>query len=710
VPIKLLCVLAAGVASAGLAYVPTALELAWWWHVLLVAAVCLLVVWWGQGVFLGGALFEEIAWGVKRRWATAYTVAVILHGGWVIGSLAASWWWPGVLVGLVVMDWVVAVLWEYRATRVRPRAQLVRTPVPDILEAELVEPDPPVTADDLGEAVLRHLGYSHYRLVAADPGQVGAGAEDVVVWVCQKLTPFEAARQALREEQRLARLKGRDPREVKPPQLKDLPSLTHNSAEDIANTIMALTGVPMMRDYVQVVPDRLAGRVVVTVATRDVAAEASPFTLDWVGADPSRMTIGQSRRGTPVVVNPCQHWKVIGSTGSGKSALENAIIARLRHGRVVVCGADKVWDLAEEWVSDLGDVDLPVRVVQGLADTLRVLVAMLRLARHIQNLPAAQRSELTPVWVVITESSRVLTDRSLTIEWDGRQYTAGELVGLGARSMLSARIYLVLSAQDFEHEYWGTEAGSIKNNTGLTVLVRSRNADERRRALGDAYYGLPDHAHPGEAYVKDAGEPVYAKLPYPQETAKPRLHDGPTVNEIARALAPHARNFSTDELAAAGLWFASLPRRMTPAYQAYLRGFGPLPGQPQDPAGSDAGDPTAAGDTDALLAEADAMVAGVMARPALPAAAPEHAAAHQPADDTAATVTAVIDRPPLVERIVQLVAEAEGGRMARKAITDAVLAEGYDTSQGSVDNILSNLAHRGRLKRPKGTTGIYQRP
>ncbi|MEV8439206.1 hypothetical protein AB0425_17665 [Actinosynnema sp. NPDC051121] len=707
--IKLMWVVSAVMVSAVLAYLPPRLGLAWWWHTLLVIGVWATVTWWGRGELLGGSKLEDVA---RRRpeklkpWATAFTFASTIHAIWILASFFTGWWWPLILVAWGVLEWVVAAAWQYRVTHVRERASLVLARQ-DVLEGELVdEPDVSdltglVDPDDLvmvGEALLAGIGRAHYRVVHAEelPGQIGA------TWQVRRQSQLAVAAEALREARRQALLAGQDPNTVPPPKIEELAALTRKDADNLGLAYQELTGEPVLRDGVDITPGEQVGEVTITVTLREIGTRAIPYeALDDDPRDPNKLVLGGDRRGHPVPINPRQHIKIIGATGSGKSAIETVLIAEgIVRGHVDLCGAEKVFDLAEDLVDNLGDVDMPIRVVDGIEDTLRMIAAKLDLARYRLSLPKAQRVGLRPNWLVITETSKVLLDRSRTVHWNNRDWYADELIGHFGRSTLSAQIYLVLSSQDGLVDLWGNQAGSIHNNTGVTILVRSRNADERRRMLGDEYYGLPNLRQPGEAYIADNAPPVYAKALYPQETGadKPVLHDGPTVADIGRIRARQAREFTSEELAAQGDWYRSLPRRMTDEYRDYLRGLRPRPGSTADQA--QPADPAAQ-----LLAEADAAVASW-----LPAALEAPALAQQVVDaagpELMTFVSQVVERPPLRTRIVELVETA--GRLGRKEVLAALLAEGYDTSQQSVDNALSALARKnGPLKRDRLTAGVY---
>lgn len=701
--IKMLWVACAVGVSAVLAYLPPRLGLAWWWHTLLVTAVWAVVTWWGRDELVGGTKLQEVAFSKRQRWAKAFVVGSTAHAAWILGAASADWWWwPLPLVAWGLVEWAVAAAWQYRVTHIRERAALVLAR-PGVLDAELVD-DPDVAdltglvdTDDLvvlGEALLAGIGRGHYRVVDAEelPGQIGA------TWLVRRQSQLAVAAQALREARRQAVLAGQDPNTVPPPKIEELTALTRKDADNLGLAYQELTGETVLRDGVDITPGEQVGEVTITVTLREIGTRAIPYTaLDDTPRDPDVLVLGGDRRGRPVPINPRQHIKIIGATGSGKSAVETVLIAEgIVRGHVDLCGAEKVFDLAEDLVDNLGDdVDMPIRVVDGIEDTLRMIAAKLELARYRMSLPKARRVGLRPNWLVITESSRVLTDRSRTVHWNGRDWYADELIGHFGRSTLGAQVYLVLSSQDGLVDLWGNQAGSLHNNTGVTILVRSRNADERRRMLGDEYYGLPNLRQPGEAYIADNAPPVYAKALYPQETSpdKPVLHDGPTVADIGRVRARQAREFTGEELAAQGDWYRSLPRRMTDEYRDYLRGLRARPGSTADRA--QPADPVAQ-----LLAEADAMVARSLGR----GLAEQVVEAAGP--DVVAFVSQVVERAPLRERIVQLVEQA--GRMGRKEVLAALLTEGYETTQQSVDNALSALAKpNGRLKRDTLAAGVY---
>ncbi|MEU4804358.1 hypothetical protein [Actinosynnema sp. NPDC023587] len=706
-PIKVLFVLAAAAASFALAYLPPALGLDWWWTGLLVLVSAVSAVWQGCNWLLGGEAFRLVDWTVKVWWSRAYILAVGLHTVWIACAAVEGWWWLPALAGLALAELATAIIWQFNITQVRiarPPGEIEKK----VFDGELVD-DLPDYRDDwelddvLGAAVLAGVGHSHYQVVQTEELPDGAG----VSWECLRESQLAVARRALRQAQVQAKAAGEDWRAVAMPKIEALPALTRKNAEDIGLAVQELLGVPVPRSGVDVTEDGQMGRVTITVTWTKPASKALPFrVLDGSRLDPRAVPVGRDRRAHEVTADLCQHIKIVGATGSGKTALERIIIlAGILVGKVVVCGAAKVEDLVADIV-DIDDgtgspVELPIRVAQGMDDTLKMLVAMLGEATRREHLPADERRALTPIWIVVTESTRVLTDHSRVIRWQGRDWTAGQIVGHLTRSTLFVQVYVVLSGQDFLVEFWGAEGGSIFNNTTLTAMCRSGNADERRRALGDRFYGLPDLPEPGETYLADRGEPRYVQLYYPQESAKPVLHDGPTIAQIARAhtLQPRAR-WTPDELAATGTWFASLPTRDSGEFRAYLQGRSR---QADPPAPGTDGPRSEHAD---LLAAAGDMVAAALARTAIPLPAADADRAPEPAPVPEPEVTAAVQRPPLTDRVVALVTAA--GRMGRREILAALLAEGYETSQQSVDNLLGRLVDvRQVLVRPPGTKGVY---
>jgi len=680
---KTVCVLAGMLATGAVAVLPAVLGAPTWAAVLVVLVAAVGVTVWARAVFLGGMVFEAIGYSSRLNMARATTAAATAHALWALIAPHGLWTWQwtaGLLVGLGALEWVLAAWWDYQVTHVKPRAQVA---VPERHVASVVDAEVPPTAAGLMTEVLRQIGKDHYDQVA--DGALGYGGW----WELQMLTPLQAAERAAKAEH------AADPSKPFPKlKVKDLTPLTSADCEVIATTIQSLTGVEMMTDWVQVTSKRAAGRVVVTVTTEDVMAKAKPYTaLDATPRDPDKMTIGLDIRAQDVQVNPRQHWVIVGPTGSGKSGLENVVVAEGQaRGEVWFCGAEKVWATLEDHLDQFvgEDIDLPIWAVQGMDDTLKMMAAAMSVARYRQGLSAAQKGDLTPLWIVMTESPRVLMDTTRQITWEGRKYTASELTGHGARSTLSAQVYWVWSAQDYDHEMFGKEAASIKNNVGVTVLCRSSSGDERRRAFGDRFYGLPNLYNPGEAYVQDHRDPVHAKLFYPQESdpAKPRLHDGPTVREIARVRAGQRRPLDTGSARAAGAFYADRPQRMTAAHRDYLRGVG----QPA---------PVVRDEAAEVAAEADAFLAQVMPQPkALPAAPPV-------TELPAPVVEAVVPDLTWGDRIVQLVTDA-GGRMRRKDIRAGLTASGAEPTEGVLNNVLADLKLSGRLANP--TIGVYELP
>lgn len=679
---KVVCVLAGLLATGAVAMLPAVLGAPTWSAVLAVLVVAVGVTVWARSVFLGGTAFELIGYGSRLNMARATTAATTVHVLWALLAPHDLWTWQwaaGLLVGLGALEWALAAWWDYQVTHVKPRAQIA---VPDRHLPALELDEVPPTAAGLMHEVLRQLGKDHYDQVA--DGALGYGGW----WELQMLTPMQAAERAAKAEH------ASDPTKPFPKlKIKDLTPLTSADCESIATTIQSLTGVEMMTDWVQVTSKRAAGRVVVTVTTEDVMAKAIPYTaLDDTPRPRNEMAIGLDVRGEPVTVDPCQHWVIVGATGSGKSALENVVIGEgLVRGEVWVCGAEKVWALMEDWVDLLGaDDEVRIWAVQGMDDTLKMMAAAMDVARYRQGLSAAQKGDLTPLWVVMTESPRVLMDKTMQITWEGRKYFASELTAHGGRSTLSAQVYWVWSAQDYDHEMFGDQAASIKKNSDLTVIVRSRNPDERRRAFGDSFYGLPDLYNRGEAYVQNGRTPVHAKLFYPQESdpAKPLLHDGPTIQEIAKVRAGQRGGLDAGSARAAGVMYAERPLRMTAAHRDYLRGVGQRAPVVRDPEAEAA-------------AQVDAFLAQVMPKAkALPAAPP---AAELPAP----VVGPVVPDLTWGDRIIQLVTDA-GGRMRRKDIRAGLVAAGAEPSEGVLNNVLGDLKLAGRLKNP--TIGLYELP
>ncbi len=621
---------------------------AWWWHGVL-----------GRGVAYVG--FSNSA----RRWmARAITFAVLVHCGWVVWSIADPADWKSHayrLLALAFVEWTVAAGWEYRLTQLLPPPA---PPAPsteiEVIEATLVDNDQPhlQTADQLMQSILLRGGWPHVLITA-----VSALPND------HEGCTFEA--RAL-TAQTASELTDEDVKKVRPLQLGD--------EEDLATAVEECMNVAMETRWVRIQSTPRPNRVRVTVALEDILSKAHPYPLNTeMLPRGSYLEIGAQIHGEPVMLNPYQHGIICGATRSGKTSLVNVVIAELTRlpGEVWLCGAEKVYDIAGQWLDPHLGTDRPLPldwVVEGQKDTLAMLAEGFSEARWRQNLPHADRNNLDPLWIVIEEAPRVLRDRRTRITFEDTEYSTSGFVGHFTRSTNSASVHLILLAQEYDNPMFGDDAASIKENCGYTIIMRSKSGDERSRAFGRGGAALPNLYKSGELYIQDGSDPYAAKSRYIQETDSrlEKLHEGATLTDVSLARSALVTARSSGRRAPRSQMYNSRPQVMTLEYHNYLRAVGPAP----------------------------------FTRPAL------EIAEYDPAADTAATIARiraelegpqlrVVDdeptRPPMREFLVGALKDSSG--MTTAELLAAAVEAGYDnTSKSSIENALTALRGKGRIQ------------
>lgn len=667
---KLFFVLVGLTLSSVSAIVLALLEWAPWKVALGSVLVVVFAAWWWHGVLGRGVSYLEFSDSARRWMAYAITFAVLVHCVWIVWAIADPADWKNHtyrLLALAVAEWVVAKGWEYRLTQLLPPPP---PPVPEpsteveVFEPTLVENDKPhlQTADQLMQSILLRGGWPHVLITT-----VSTLPND------HEGCTFEA--RAL-TAQTASELTGEDVTKVRPLQLGD--------EEDLATAVEECMNVAMETRWVRIQSTPRPNRVRVTVALEDILSKAHPYPLNnEMLPRGSHLEIGAQIHGEPVMLNPYQHGIICGATRSGKTSLVNVVIAELTRlpGEVWLCGAEKVYDIAGQWLDPHLGTERPLPldwVVEGQKDTLAMLAEGFGEARWRQNLPHADRNNLDPLWIVIEEAPRVLRDRRTRITFEDTEYSTSGFVGHFTRSTNSASVHLILLAQEYDNPMFGDDAASIKENSGYTIIMRSKSGDERSRAFGRGGAALPNLYKSGEFYIQDGSDPYAAKSRYIQETDSrlSKLHDGATLTDVSLARSALVTARSSGRRAPRAEMYNSRPQVMTLEYHNYLRTVGPAP----------------------------------FTRPAL------EIAEYDAAADTAATIAQiraelegpqlhVVDSEPKRgprQQIAELV-QGAGREMSRAEIITAL----EDVSESSIDNHLAALVRQGRLARVPNQPGVY---
>lgn len=638
-----------------------------WSIALACVGVVALAAWWWHGELGRGATYVEFSSAARRAMAHTITAAVLVHCVWLLWTLADLDSWKAHalrLVGLVLVEWVVAVAWDYRLTHLLPPPPKPSAEV-EVYESTLVDNDKPhlQTADQLMQSILLRGGWPHVLITAVSP--LPDNHEGCT---------FEA--RAL-TAQTASDLAGEVVTKVRPLQLGD--------EEDLATAVEeCMPKVSMETRWVRIQSTPRPNRVRVTVALEDILSKAHPYPLNnEMLPRGSHLKVGAQIHGEPVMLNPYQHGVICGATKSGKTSLVNVMIAELTRlpGRVWLCGAEKVYDIAGQWLDPhLGaDSRLPLDwVVEGQKDTLAMMAEGFSEARWRQNLPHADRLNLDPLWIIIEEAPRVLRDRRARITFEDTEYSTSGFAGHATRSTNSASVHWIFLAQEYDNPMFGDDAASIKENCGYTILMRSRSGDERSRAFGRGGASLPHLYQPGEFYIQDGSDPYPAKARYIQETdvRLTRLHEGVTLTDVSLARSALVTARSSGRRAPGTKMYNDRPQTMTLEYHNYLRAIGPAPfAQPA----LEIAEYDAAADTQATIARIRAEIEGPQLR--------------------------VVDDEPkrgVRQQIADLVREAD-----REMTRSEILAALEDVSESSIDNHLAALVKQGRLARVPNQPGVY---
>jgi DNA-binding transcriptional ArsR family regulator len=635
--------------------------------------VIALAAWWWHGEFGRGETYIEFSSASRRAMAHTITFAALAHCVWLLWTLADLGSWKAhvlTLIGMALAEWVVAAAWDYRLTHLLP-------PVKPVAEVEVFEPtlvsneQPHLrTADDTMQRILERGGWPYVLVTEVNmlpDGHKGATFE------CLALSPRAAFE-----------LTGKEVTKVEP--------LALGQEERLAGAAQEELGRRLKKRWVRIQETEYPGLVRATIALEDIFAKPLKYELNnELLPRGSHITIGTQVHGEPVMLNPYQHMVICGATQSGKTSLVNVVIAELLRlpGRVQVCGKEKIYDIAGQWLDPhLGtDNDLPLDwVVQGLGDTLKMLASAMLEARWRQNLDHHDRVGIDPLWVVVEEAPAVLNDRDLTVNVEGHEYFASELAAHNTRTTTSSEVYFVFLAQEYDNAMFGDAAASIKANSNAVMIMRSRAGDERSRAFGRGGAAMPNLHHPGEFYIQDGAEPYAGKAPYIQEAdpRKPRLHNGPTLAEVSIARSQLVAARSQGRMAPPSTDYAERPKRMTDEYRKYLQAKRSLPA-----AGSTSTQAPVLTAADPV-SQVDAAIAAMEAQ----------------LDQRDSRRLHIVDSEPKQpgprQQIADLVREA-GREMSRAEIIAAL----EDVSESSIDNHLSELVRQGRLARVPNQPGVY---
>lgn len=481
--------------------------------------------------------------------------------------------------------------------------------------------------------------------------------------------------------------------------------LTSEAAEPIAIALREITGKTMNSDWVRVRKEPGAGIYSITTLNFDVMAEVIPYKDD---PQPTSITtpalVGIEIDGTPRHERLDSHQRDIGSTRSGKSSLLHlklAHLTRCEDAIVWIGGTEKVYDLVAGWVEPYENTGLtpPIDwIANGLTDTLHMMTAAMRVARWRQAQPYNKRKWRTLI-LILDEFSFPADNKSFRIEYDGEECTVSKIGSHLVKGAASGQVNVHFATQKSTGENYGDHGADIIGNVDTNHAFASRDFAEIGRITGD--YALPVPTHRGEYYTfGQTSEVIHLKAPYIQTTdpSKPRLHDGPTIADIAWARRHINSPALTDSegASAAGEPYANRHTTVTDSYIRYLTSMNPTPTSTNSASinANSAENEAYAEEMERLTQELAA--AGIDIRPE----------ADEPKTESAPALVMATPRESRDDRICRIISnnDNEDGMNAQD-IADALASEGDSCSTAVVSSTLSRLSRTGRVTRV--STGHY---
>ena len=320
--------------------------------------------------------------------------------------------------------------------------------------------------------------------------------------------------------------------------------LSTDDTEQIAIALSDIIGHDLHSDWVQVRKEPAAGTYSVTVVTEDVMAKVRPYVDDPTPTSVrTPAMVGWQLDGKPQYLLLGQHGREVGQARSGKSSLIHvkfAHITRCTDALSWVGGVEKLYDLVGPWIEPYQGTDHPLPfdwIAAGAQDVLDMLIAAMEEARWRQRQPISQRGNWPTIVIELDEASFAARNRSVTGVYQGQRVTIAQMLAMISQGAGSADVWLQRASQRSTNDHAGDQGADTDANVGYTASFRSADWAEVGRTMGNEHYKLPPPRHPGVYWLTTEDGPRLVNAPYSQETdpARPRLHDGATISDVAWA-------------------------------------------------------------------------------------------------------------------------------------------------------------------------------
>lgn len=444
-------------------------------------------------------------------------------------------------LGALALAWAEVLVVDYQANR--PRRRAVPPPVPEIEPAAPGVGAVALAAMRVTQKAVDAAGWPH--LVVADPHPLSDDQVRYTVKVpsrirAQQILEAKAAEQAAASGEPA-------------PKAKAL-AFGPEAAEPIAIALTEITGRPMARGWVSVTEAPFAGEYYLTVMTRDVKADVLPYHDDLTVPKSAKIPapLGRWDTGGEFAL-PLGHGEIIAKTATGKTNLLYGLVNYYTacgwtdprymapSDRVVVWigGRRKQYESWGAWLHKYLGTGRRIPLgwlANGQHHTVDMLLAAMLVVQARQAAPIEERVDRPELVLLIDEYTDVSSDNTVTVHWQGIDWTATMLDEALSRGAASAGVRLLRVMHRGVNSAAGTSGAGIKAAFDWSVALRSNDKMDLGRITGT--YNMPPLQYPGELYATIGGTaPRRAKANYTQEIGKANAHrtDGTPVHEIGWA-------------------------------------------------------------------------------------------------------------------------------------------------------------------------------
>jgi hypothetical protein len=296
-------------------------------------------------------------------------------------------------------------------------------------------------------------------------------------------------------------------------------------------------------------------------------------------ADPTSIAtpalVGYQANGDPYELRLDQHCSNVGIARSGIGSLidtQFAHITRCHDAVLWVGGTEHLPDLVWPWVKRYVDTGrrLPIDwIAAGPWDTVRMLVAGIRVARWRQMVPPENRYAFKKIVIHLHQASFVLAVKTVYELYRDQPLNLAQAVETLVQGCGSAGVHFHYSSQRATNDALGGCGGYINANIGVHTLFLTSDEFEVGRVTGDYKLGAPDK--PGDFWIRPGhGQPaLFLKAPYLQDDT---LHGGTPVSDIAWARRKVEKELDPGSAQAAGDHYARRFTTATNLLYPYLAG------------------------------------------------------------------------------------------------------------------------------------------